>query len=89
MGLCQSEAGDYDLDSKRTRKRKTFHDESKHNNDTCILDWRQDMIVNKFYPIINNISSELKNRSKIYFNQNEVFGFIYSLFPLKNEEIRE
>lgn len=47
------------------------------------------MIVNKFYPIIDNISSELKNRSKIYFDQNEVFGFIYKLFTLENEEIRE
>lgn len=65
-------------------------DESKGtDNDTRSFDGRQNMIVNTFYIVIDNITQELDNRSKIYFDQNEVFGVLYNIDKLNDEEIRQ
>ena len=94
MKLCKSETADYVLDFKRRRKKKQFSDDENNDEDTSKMDLddvdgRQDMIINTFYVIIDRIFSELENRSRIYFNQNKVFGFIYKLLTLKDDEIRE
>lgn len=91
MELIKSEVANYEVDTKRRRTRKRMPDESKDtNSDTSSrFDGRQDMIVNTFFVVIDNITQELQNRSTIYFDQNAIFGVFYNLYKLNDEEVRQ
>lgn len=86
-GKKLSQKQTYDYDSKRHGKRKKFYDEEK-GNDT-VFDGKSNMRVNSFLVIINQLTVELEKRAVSYSELDHLFGFLYNIFALSNDDIRK
>ena len=77
----------YKFDTSRKRRRKTFADEIS-NTDNVINDGSQNMRINVYYVILDNLRTQLKKRKEAYVLLNDRFGFLMHLDNLNYAEIQ-